>query len=57
MAAHDVEESLTEAITCAFGDATLNHWSRLLAQPDSDHGSLQRWLSAVPLRQSTHQMG
>ncbi|RZF26515.1 hypothetical protein EVC45_27785 [Paraburkholderia sp. UYCP14C] len=34
-----------------------NAASRLLAQPDNDHASLQQWLWAVPLRQSTHQMG
>jgi TnpA family transposase len=56
-AGQDVERALTDGLTGAFGDATLDHWSRLLAQPDNDRGSLQQWLWAVPLRQSTHQMG
>jgi len=56
-AGQDVEGSLTDGLVGAFGDATLDHWSRLLAQPDNDHASLQQWLWAVPLRQSTHQMG
>ena len=55
-AGQDVGESLTKGLIGAFADTTLNHWSRLLAQPDRDHGSLQQWLWAVPLRQSTHQM-
>jgi hypothetical protein len=55
-AGQDVEGSLTDGLVGAFGDATLDHWSRLLAQPDNDHASLQQWLWAVPARQSTHQM-
>ena len=56
-AVQDVERAVTDGLIGAFGDATLDHWSRLLAQRDNDHGSLQQWLWAVPLRQSTHQMG
>ena len=41
-AGQDVEGSLTDGVIGAFGDATLDHWSRLLAQPDNDHGSLQQ---------------
>ncbi|HUL64683.1 MAG TPA: DUF4158 domain-containing protein [Burkholderiaceae bacterium] len=55
-AVQDVLESLTNGLIGVFGDTPLNHWSRLLVQPDSDHGSLQQWLWSVPLRQSTHQM-
>jgi hypothetical protein len=56
-AAQGVEAALTDTLARAFGASTLDHWGHLLPQPDGEHGSLQQWLWAVPLRNSTHQMG
>jgi hypothetical protein len=52
-----IEASLHETLQRALGADKLDSWARLLAQPHGDHTSLQRWLWAVPLRGSTHQMG
>ncbi|MBB3262128.1 hypothetical protein F4827_007008 [Paraburkholderia bannensis] len=55
-AVHDIEHSLHETLAQALGIDRLESWQRLLAQPYGDHTSLQRWLWAVPLRGSMHQM-
>jgi hypothetical protein len=55
-AVHDIEDSLREMLERAFGADRLASWARLLGQPHKEHTSLQRWLWAVPLRNSTHQM-
>lgn len=55
-AVHDIEDSLHETLEQVLGIDKLESWARTLAQPHGDHTSLQRWLWAVPLRGSTHQM-
>lgn len=56
-ATRDVEATLADALTQAFGDRPLNDWSKRLAEPHGESTSLQQWLWAVPLRHSTRQMG
>ncbi|AUT66534.1 Tn3 family transposase [Paraburkholderia terrae] len=56
-AVHDIEALLHETLQQALGVDRLDGWARLLPLPHGDHSSLQRWLWAVPLRGSTHQMG
>ena len=56
-AVQGVEVALTDTLARAFGESTLDDWGHLLPRPDGEHGSLQHWLWAVPLRNSTHQMG
>jgi hypothetical protein len=56
-AVQSVEVALTDTLARAFGASTLDDWGHLLPRPDGEHGSLQHWLWAVPLRNSTHQMG
>ncbi len=55
-AVHDIESTLHETLAVALGIDRLDSWARILTQPHGDHASLQRWLWAVPLRGSTHQM-
>lgn len=56
-AVHDIENALHDALAQALGVDRLDSWARTLAQPYGEQTSLQRWLWAVPLRGSTHQMG
>jgi TnpA family transposase len=55
-AARDVEATLTGSLVHAFSEATLDRWGSLLPQPHGSVASLQQWLWAVPLRNSTRQM-
>ncbi|MBR8194296.1 DUF4158 domain-containing protein, partial [Burkholderia vietnamiensis] len=55
-AVRDIEGQLHGALEQAVGMEKLESWARVLAQPHGEHSSLQRWLWAVPLRNSTHQM-
>ncbi|MBU9546209.1 Tn3 family transposase [Burkholderia multivorans] len=55
-AVRDIEGQLHGALEHAVGMEKLESWARVLAQPHGEHSSLQRWLWAVPLRNSTHQM-
>ncbi|ABO60166.1 transposase Tn3 family protein (plasmid) [Burkholderia vietnamiensis G4] len=56
-AVQGIEIALTGTLERAFTTSTLDHWGHLLSRTDGEHGSLQEWLWAVPLRNSTHQMG
>jgi hypothetical protein len=49
-AGQDVEGSLTDGVIGAFGDATLDNWSRLLAQHANDHRSLHGSVNLSRLR-------
>lgn len=51
------EAALADALAQAYGEASLDAWGSLLPRPEGDRASLQQWLWAVPLRNSTHQMG
>ena len=55
-AVQGVEVALTDTLGRAFGASILDGWGHLLPQPEGEHGSLQHWLWAVPLRNSTHQI-
>ncbi len=55
-AVQGVEVALTDTLARAFGASMLDGWGHLLPQPEGEHASLQHWLWAVPLRNSTHQM-
>ncbi|WP_137910022.1 MULTISPECIES: Tn3 family transposase [unclassified Burkholderia] len=55
-AVRDIETYLHEALDRTYGMETLARWAQVLAQPHGEHASLQRWLWAVPLRNSTVQM-
>lgn len=50
------EGKLEQALSIQLGDATISHWATQLSKPDDEHGSLQEWMWAVPLRHSTGQM-
>ncbi|HEY0847457.1 MAG TPA: Tn3 family transposase [Noviherbaspirillum sp.] len=50
------EAFLEKTLLQSVGDATIAEWSRQLAAPEGEHGSLQQWLWAVPLKHSTVQM-
>ncbi|MEQ5844410.1 MULTISPECIES: Tn3 family transposase [Paraburkholderia] len=56
-AVRDTEGLLRDALERSYGIEKLEHWARILSQPHGEHPSLQRWLWAVPLRGSTHQIG
>lgn len=47
---------LEEFLIDQLGEATITEWATQLPKPDGEHGSLQEWMWAVPLRQSTGQM-
>lgn len=51
------EERLNVTLARALSESTIDTWSRALPAREGEHGSLQQWLWAVPLRQSTVQMG
>ncbi|CAG9184814.1 Tn3 family transposase ISBusp1 [Cupriavidus laharis] len=51
------ESALADALVQAYGEVSLDAWGALLPRPENDRPSLQQWLWAVPLRNSTHQMG
>lgn len=50
------EGKLEQALSAQLGDATISNWATQLSKPDEEHGSLQEWMWAVPLRHSTGQM-
>ncbi|UBM07889.1 Tn3 family transposase [Cupriavidus metallidurans] len=50
------EATLAEALVQTYGETSLDTWGTLLPRPEGDRASLQQWLWAVPLRNSTHQM-
>jgi hypothetical protein len=50
------EAYLEKTLPQSVGDATIAEWGRQLAAPEGEHGSLQQWLWAVPLKHSTVQM-
>lgn len=56
-AVHDIENALHDTLAQALGVDRLDSWARTSAQPYGQRTSLQRWLWAVLLRGSTHQMG
>lgn len=50
------EAALETALIDDLGAEAIDNWAQQLPQPDDEHGSLQHWLWAVPLRHSTVQM-
>jgi hypothetical protein len=47
------EAELEATLLRVIGEAMLDQWGQQLAQNEDNHGNLQQWLWAVPLRRST----